>query len=303
MTTTCGFIGLGQMGAPMARNLVRRAQLVVWARDARQADTIVAAGATRATGSSSFSRVQVVFLCLPDGAVVDELLFGAFGLAVALPRGAIILDTSTIDYGRALALQSRLAAMDITFIDAPVSGMQARAEAGTLTMMCGATEGQIAPLRPLLETMASTILPMGKPGSGQLAKLINQLLFDINAAALAEVLPLAVKLGLDPDKVGAIVNSGTGRSYASEFFIPNILKGDFSKGYPMEAAYKDLVSGAEISARHTIPMPVLAAATVVYQSALRAGHGNKDKGGMIRLAEEALSVAFRSKTGMGPNDE
>ncbi len=112
-------------------------------------------------------------------------------------------------------------------------------------MMCGASEAEIAPLRPLLATMASSILPMGKPGSGQLAKLINQLLFDINAAALAEVLPLAVKLGLEPDKVGKIVNSGTGRSYASEFFIPNILKGDFSKGYPMSAAYKDLVSGRD----------------------------------------------------------
>jgi 3-hydroxyisobutyrate dehydrogenase-like beta-hydroxyacid dehydrogenase len=286
----------------MARNLAKRTQVVVWARDLGHAEPIVAVGATSAENSTSFSKVQVVFLCLPNGAAVEEVLFGAFGLADALPKGAVILDTSTIDYGQALALQARLAAMDITFIDAPVSGMQARAEAGTLTMMCGAPDEQIAPLRPLLETMASTILPMGGAGSGQLAKLINQLLFDINAAALAEVLPLAVKLGLDPDKVGAIVNSGTGRSYASEFFIPNILKGDFSKGYPMGAAYKDLVSGAEISARHTIPMPVLAAATAVYQSALRAGHGDKDKGGMICLAEAALGIQFRSKA-TGKNDE
>jgi 3-hydroxyisobutyrate dehydrogenase-like beta-hydroxyacid dehydrogenase len=290
------------MGAPMARNLSKRTQIIVWARDMWQTDPLVAAGAIRAESSASFSKAQVVFLCLPNGAVVEEVLFGAFGLAAALPKGGVILDTSTIEYGQALALQARLAAMGITFIDAPVSGMQARAEAGTLTMMCGASDEQIAPLRPLLETMASAILPMGSPGSGQLAKLINQLLFDINAAALAEVLPLAVKLGLDPDKVGAIVNSGTGRSYASEFFIPNILKGDFSKGYPMEAAYKDLVSGAEISARHTIPMPVLAAATAVYQSALRAGHGDKDKGGMICLAEEALGVQFRSRM-TGKNDE
>ncbi len=289
------------MGAPMARNLAKRAELVVWARDAWQADPVVAAGATRAVNSASFSEAQVVFLCLPNGAVVEEVLFGPFGLAAALQTGATIIDTSTIEYGRTLALQARLLAMGLTLIDAPVSGMQARAEAGTLTMMCGAADEQIEPLRPLLATMASTILPMGSIGNGQLAKLINQLLFDINAAALAEVLPLAVKLGLDPDKVAAIVNSGTGRSYASEFFIPNILKGDFSKGYPMEAAYKDLVSGAEISARHTIPMPVLAAATAVYQSALRAGHGDKDKGGMICLAEEALGVQFRSKT-TGQND-
>lgn len=303
MTTTCGFIGLGQMGSPMARHLAKASRLVIWARDAKQADPIVAAGATRAASAAAFSEVEVVFLCLPNGDVVEDVLFGAFDLVSVLPKNAVIIDTSTIEYARALTIHTRLAAKGLRFIDAPVSGMQARAEAGTLTMMCGATEAELAPLRPLLATMASTILPMGRPGSGQLAKLINQLLFDINAAALAEVLPLAVTLGLDPDQVGAIVNSGTGRSYASEFFVPNILKGDFSKGYPMAAAYKDLVSGAEISARHVIPMPVLAAATAVYQSALRAGHGDKDKGGMICLAETALGVEFRSKTGMGPHDE
>lgn len=300
MTLTCGFIGLGQMGGPMARNLAKVARVIVWSRDVRQAEPVIAAGASLARNALDFAEAKLVFLCLPNGEVVEEVLFGAFGLAEVLPKGAAVVDTSTIEYGKALAIHARLAAMDLRFIDAPVSGMQARAEAGTLTMMCGASEAEIAPLRPLLASMASNIIPMGQPGSGQLAKLINQLLFDINAAALAEVLPFAVKLGLDPYKVGAIVNSGTGRSYASEFFIPNILKGDFSKGYPMAAAYKDLVSGAEISARHTIPMPVLAAATAVYQSALRAGHGEKDKGGMIRLAEEALGVEFRSKNGETP---
>jgi 3-hydroxyisobutyrate dehydrogenase-like beta-hydroxyacid dehydrogenase len=302
MTITCGFIGLGQMGAPMARNLTKAARVVVWARKADQAAPVIAAGATLATTATAFSAAEVVFLCLPNSDVVEDILFGAFGLANALPKGAVVVDTSTIEYARALAIHARLEGMGIGFVDAPISGMQARAEAGTLTMMCGASQTDVARLQPLLATMASNILPMGKPGSGQLAKLINQLLFDINAAALAEVLPLAVKLGLDPEKIGAIVNSGTGRSYASEFFIPNILKGDFSKGYPMAAAYKDLVSGAEISARYTIPMPVLAASTAVYQAALRAGHGDKDKGGMIRLAEEALGVAFRSQ-GTGNNHE
>lgn len=301
MTVTGGFIGLGPMGAPMAHSLAKRAEPVVWARDAWQADPNVAVGATRAVDAASFSEAQVVFLCLPNGTVVEDVLFGPFGVAAALQTGATTIDTSTIEYGRTLALQARLFAIGLTFIGAPVASMQARAEAGTLTMICGAAAEQIEPLRPLLVTMASTILPMGRIGNEQLAKLINQLLFDINAAALAEALPLAVKLSLDPDNVGAIVNSGSSRSYTLEFFIPNILKGDFSKGYPMEAACKDLVSGAAMAVRHTIPMPVLAAATAVYQSALRAGHGGKDKGGMIWLAEEALGVQFCSKT-TGKND-
>ena len=142
--------------------------------------------------------------------------------------------------------------------------------------------------------MASKILHMGDAGAGQLTKLVNQLLFDINAAALAEILPLSVKLGIDPEQVTEVVNSGTGRSYASEFFVPNILQGDFSKGYPMQAAYKDLISGSEISARHNFPTPVLAAATATYQQALLEGHGDKDKGGMILVFERLLGTDFRA---------
>jgi len=135
---------------------------------------------------------------------------------------------------------------------------------------------------------------MGDSGSGQLSKLINQLLFDINCAAIAEVLPMAAKLGIDPDKIGKIINSGTGRSYASEFFIPRILKNNFSDGYPLQHAYKDIDAGAKVSATHNIPMPVLAAASATYQMALLKGHGHLDKGAMIKVFEELLGVQFRS---------
>ena len=135
---------------------------------------------------------------------------------------------------------------------------------------------------------------MGDIGSGQLMKLINQLLFDINAAALAEILPLASKLGIDPELAGEVVNSGTGRSYASEFFVPHILNGVFDNGYPMETAYKDLKSGADISARFKIPTPVLAAVTSTYQQALLEGHGEKGKGAMILVFERLLGVSFRA---------
>jgi len=107
---------------------------------------------------------------------------------------------------------------------------------------------------------------------------------------------MAVKLGLDPEKVGQVVNSGTGKSYASEFFLPRILKNSFSDGYAMKHAYKDLVSGAEISANLCIPMPVLGAATATYQAALLKGYGDQDKGAMIRVFEELLGVAYRDSS-------
>ena len=174
--------------------------------------------------------------------------------------------------------------------------MEARARDATLTIMCGGDAEVFRKVEPYLARMGNNVLHMGAVGSGQLTKLINQLLFDINAAALAEILPMAMKMGLDAEKVGAVVNSGTGRSYASEFFIPRVLQGNFADGYAMKNAYKDLVSAAELGASACIPMPVLAAATATYQAALLMGHGDKDKGGMIRVFEELLEVRFRAST-------
>ncbi len=290
-----GFVGLGQMGAPMACNLSKKFETLVYDRDVTNAETAIEAGAKLATDLENVASANLILLCLPNGAVVEQVLFGAEGLAQFLKPGVIVVDTSTIEYGTTLSVAERLSQQQVHFIDAPVSGMRARAVEGTLTMMCGGEESLLDDILPVLETMASNVLFMGKTGSGQLTKLINQLLFDINAAALAEILPLAVKLGLNAEKVGSVVNSGTGRSYASEFFIPNMLKGDFSQGYPLAHAYKDLISGAEISARHQIPTPVLSAATATYQMALLAGHGASDKAAMLRVYEDMLDVQYRAK--------
>jgi 3-hydroxyisobutyrate dehydrogenase-like beta-hydroxyacid dehydrogenase len=205
-----------------------------------------------------------------------------------------VVDTSTITYSATLEIARALEERGIAFLDAPISGMEARARDGTLTIMCGGSARTLEAVRPYLNYMGNNILHMGEVGSGQLTKLINQVLFDINAAALAEILPMAVKMGLGPEKVGSVVNSGTGRSYASEFFIPRILQDNFADGYAMRNAYKDLVSAAELGAARGIPMPVLAAATATYQTALLQGHGDKDKGGMIRVFEDLLGVRFRS---------
>jgi 3-hydroxyisobutyrate dehydrogenase-like beta-hydroxyacid dehydrogenase len=125
--------------------------------------------------------------------------------------------------------------------------------------------------------------------------MVNNVLYDINLAAIAEVLPMAVKMGLDPQTIGKVINSSSGRSYVTEHFIPRILKGNFSEAYLMRKAYKDLVSAAEISANYCIPMPVTDAATKTYQVALLNGYGNQDKGSMIRVFEELLGVEYRER--------
>jgi len=289
------FIGLGQMGRPMAINLLKSgARVTVSSASGKTHAELEGKGARASTDPGELANAGIVFLSLPGTDEVRETLFGKRGLAPLLKAGSIVVDTSTIDYSATLQMAAQLEALGIGFLDAPVSGMEARAIEGTLTTMCGGRSETLEAVRPYLACMSNNILHMGAVGSGQLSKLINQLLFDINCAAIAEVLPMAVRLGIDPEKIGKIVNSGTGKSYASEFFIPRILKNHFTDGYPLKHAYKDLVSGATLGASMNVPMPVLAAATATYQMALLRGHGKLDKGAMIKVYEELLGVEFRS---------
>ncbi|KAF7963837.1 2-hydroxymethylglutarate dehydrogenase [Cupriavidus sp. UYMU48A] len=299
--TIVGFVGLGQMGKPMALNLVHAdTELLVTSKVQDAYPELQAAGATTADSLAGLADAHIVFLSLPGTAAVLDVLFGDGGLVSLLRPGSIVVDTSTMEHGATLDIHQRLAAAGIEFLDAPVSGMQSRAEAGTLTVMCGGSESTYETVKPYLERMGNNLLYMGEAGSGQLTKLVNQLLFDINCAALAEILPMSRRMGLDPEKIASVINSGTGRSYASEFFLPRILKRNFNDGYPLRAAYKDLVSAAELGAHHCIPMPVLAAATATYQMSLLAGHGTSDKGAMTRFFEDMLAVQFSAAA---PNTE
>jgi 3-hydroxyisobutyrate dehydrogenase-like beta-hydroxyacid dehydrogenase len=290
------FIGLGVMGRGMALNMRRsEAQLTVFDSDRPKMLEFEQLGVRTASDLADAAQADIIFLSLPHTKAVESVLIGENGMAKHLKAKTIVVDLSTINYTNTVRLYQDFKKNDIYFLDAPVSGMQLRAEEGTLTVMCGGDEDAFAKVKPYLECIGNKVLYFGKSGCGQLTKLINQVLFDINAAALAEILPMSRLMGLDSEKIGAVINSGTGRSYASEFFIPRILEGNFSEGYMMHAAYKDLVSAAEMGAEQCIPMPVLAAATSTYQMALRKGYGNCDKGGMIQVFEDLLGETFRKE--------
>ncbi|MDR1777572.1 MAG: NAD(P)-dependent oxidoreductase [Desulfovibrio sp.] len=292
--TAIGFVGLGQMGRHMAWNLLGPdVDMTVCARHEESLAPFRKKGVRGTTRISDLAGNDIVFLCLPGDAAVKSVMLGEGGLALCMGRGQSVVDCSTISYSLTKDVAAACRERDVAFLDAPVSGMEARAKDGTLSVMVGGKEEDIELIMPFFRRIGNKILHVGGTGCGQLTKLINQLLFDINAAALAEILPMSVKLGLDPVKTGEIVNSGTGRSHASEFFIPRILKGGFSEGFPLGHAYKDLVSGALISATEGIPLPVLAAATATYQKALLMGLGKEDKGAMIKVFEQALGVQYR----------
>jgi len=247
------------------------------------------------TPSQIAAQTEWVFLSLPNTAVVESVISGDDGIVQGAKPGLVVVDLSTIGYLATLAINEKLAADGIRFADAPVSGMDARAQEGTLTIMVGGDTAIIDTVRPALDVIGNKIVHMGRVGSGQLTKLINQLLFNISCAGVAEVLPMAVKLGLDPEKVTQVVTSGTGRSFAAEFFVPLALENRFDQGYPIKHAYKDLISAAEISAHQKIPLPVVHAATATFQMALAEGFGDESKGSLIKVFERFLGVEFRKK--------
>lgn len=299
MTAHIAVMGLGRMGHPIARHLAAKRDAPSQTITALDADPARLAGLdgpglVATTDRGHMRGAQVLFLCLPDGDVVEAVLFGADGLAALLAPGAIVVDLSTIAHGKALSIGRALEDAGNKFLDAPVSGAPAGAEAGTLTVMCGGDAPTFAAVKPLLERIGTSVLHMGPTGSGQLAKTLNNVLYDINIAALAEVLPMAVALGLDAGQMAQVVTTGTSRSYAAQSFVPQILAGRFDVGYPMGAAYKDLVAAAAVAMARGFPMPVTAAATATYQTALLQGHGGRDKGAMVLPFEAILGVTFRA---------
>jgi 3-hydroxyisobutyrate dehydrogenase-like beta-hydroxyacid dehydrogenase len=299
MAAKVGFIGLGQMGKWMALNMVEAGfPTRVYDVNPEPLRFLEAQGAVAAKSpADAAAGADWLFLSLPDTALVERVIFGAAGVAEGARPGLVVVDLSTIGYLSTLEIHRRLAEAGVRFADAPVSGMEARAREGKLTVMFGGDGDLFETLRPALEAIGDTVVHMGAVGSGQLTKLVNQLLFNISAAGIAEVLPMAVKLGLDPQKVAEVVTTGTGRSFAAEFFIPHILEGRFDEGYPLRSAYKDMISAAELSAHKVIPLPVVNAATATFQMALAEGLGGHGKGGLIRVFERLLGVEFRRKDG------
>ena len=297
MEKKIGFIGLGQMGKWMAVNIVKAGfDLTIFDLDPVPVKEVKGYGAKVAGSAKELAgETDWVILSLPNAAIVERVIFGENGLIQGAESGSVIIDCGTTSYLPTLDFGGRLREKNIIFLDAPVSGMEARAREGALTIMCGGDEKIFNMILPVFDSFGNKVLYMGVLGSGQLTKLVNQLLFNISAAAIAEILPMAAKLGLDPEKVTQVVTTGTGRSFAAEFFAPLALENDFSKGYPLKDAYKDMISAAEICAYEKIPLPMVHAATTTYQMALADGYENLGKGAMIKVFERILDVEFRKR--------
>ena len=292
MKEKVGFIGLGTMGKGMALNILKSGfPLSVYDIHQQRMDELAAEGAHAAKSLSELGNMCNWFvLALPDASIVESVLFGEGGLRPALKPGNILIDCGTTHPVFARQTAERLRQDGIAFLDAPISGMQVRAEAGTLTVMVGGEEEVYKKVSPLLKAIGKTIVYMGNSGNGQLTKIVNNVLFNISCAAMAEILPMAVKLGLDPEKIRAVVSSATGQSYGFDFFSRLALQGEFTPGYPMQSAYKDMAAIMVLATEEQIPLSVTTATLQTYQMALAQGYGEQNKGAMIKVWEKLLDV-------------
>ena len=295
MNPEIGFVGLGTMGKGMALNLIKAGfPLHFYARKKEIIDEVTAQGGKSVPTLKDLARIsQWIIFCLPGTKIVEEVLFGPEGMAEVLRPEQIVVDCGTIHPLETKRFAVSLKKKGVPFLDAPVSGMEARAREGTLTIMVGGEEPVFQKVRPAFAAMGDKIIYAGPSGNGQLMKLFNQILFDIHCAAIAELLPMAVKLGLDPEQVVAVARTGTGKCVALDFFAPLILERNFGPGYPLADAYKDMVHAYEISSAHQIPLPVTAATMVTYQMALGQGLGRENKGAMVKVWEKILGVEVR----------
>jgi 3-hydroxyisobutyrate dehydrogenase-like beta-hydroxyacid dehydrogenase len=292
-----GFVGLGTMGKWMAINLIKAGfPLKFFARRKEVVEQMTAQGGKALPSLKGLARGSTwIIFCLPDTETVESVLFGKEGIADVLKPAQVVIDCGTIHPMATRKFAETLKGRGVPFLDAPISGMEARAKAGTLTIMVGGEKAIFEQVRPALEAMGNKIIYAGASGNGQMMKLINQVLFDIHCAAIAELLPMAVKMGLDPEQTCEVIRAGTGQCFAIDNFGPLILEGNFGPGYPLAGAYKDMVHVAEISSAYRIPLPVTAATMVIYQMALDQGLGRENKGAMIKVWERLLGVQVRKR--------
>ncbi|BCV24854.1 NAD(P)-dependent oxidoreductase [Gelria sp. Kuro-4] len=286
-----GFVGVGRMGRAMASNLVRAGYEVrVYDRYAAAMEAMAEAGAIPAELPKLVKESDIILLSLPNPAIVEDVVLGSGGIFAAARAGQLLIDlsSSTPQSEHKIAAQGQ--AIGVDFLDAPVSGGVAGAVAGTLTIMVGGPEKLVARARPILEVLGKKIVHVGPVGTGQAVKLVNQLLFGVNMAALAEGLKLAEALGLDQNVVYEVVSAGAGNSYALQTRCPKFIFADnFEPGFSLELAAKDLRLAVSAALEAGQPLLLGALGLQLFEAAKHQGYGAKDISGIYKYLSEHLS--------------
>ena len=291
-----GFIGLGNMGLPMAQNLIKAAHAVSGFDVSEYAtERLATGGGTRANSVSDACKdVEIVITMLPAGEQVREVYLGDDGVLAAAAAGALLIDCSTIDVETARDVAQAAAGRGLAMLDAPVSGGVAGAQAATLTFMVGGPDAAFERARPVLEAMGKTIVHAGGAGNGQAAKICNNMVLGASMIVVSEAFLLAEKLGLDAQKLFDISSKSSGQCWSMTSYCPvpgpvpaSPANRDYKAGFTAAMMLKDLKL-AQAAARATrASTPLGAGAAAVYEQFVETGEGGVDFSGIIRFLRRA----------------
>ncbi len=291
-----GFIGLGTMGAPMARNLLRNGHaLTVADTQAQAVAALVAAGAVAASTPREVAACcEVVITMLPDAPDVERVALGPDGIVAGIRAGSLYIDMSTIDPATTRKVGAALAALDVAMIDSPVGKTADAAVAGTLTLMVGGSAAAVERARPLLDCMGTDFFHCGALGAGQTMKLINNLLATAVSEASVEALVTGTKSGLTLDTMLSVLRTTMAWNNALAIALPKRpLAGDFSPGFMMKLAHKDCRLALQMADGLGVATPVGHAALASLAEGLARGLQDHDVGALLKLREEAAGVQVR----------
>jgi 2-hydroxy-3-oxopropionate reductase len=283
-----GLIGLGIMGRPMARNLLRAGYPVtVHDVDRSGVDALVAEGALAGTSPRGVAEAtDVLITMLPDSPQVREVYLGPDGAFEALRPGWLAIDMSSISPSTARELAVKAAAGGAEMLDAPVSGGDKGAIAGTLSIMVGGAEAAFARALPILSAMGKTIVHVGPAGAGQVVKVCNQVVVAVVIEAVAEALVLGAKAGVDPGRIADVLQGGLAATKVLELRRENMLTGHFDPGFRIRLHLKDLKNALELARETNVALPAAALVEQLMRAMSAAGRADYDHSGLVTLVED-----------------
>jgi len=286
-----GFIGLGNMGLPMAQNLVKAGHAVT-GNDvmAKGMEALAAAGGNAAKSLADVAGAEIVVTMLPAGAQVREVYLGANGILAKAKKGTLFIDSSTIDVATARAVAAKAEKRGMLMIDAPVSGGVGGAQGATLTFMVGGPSAAFEKAKPILEKMGKTIVHAGAAGAGQAAKICNNMILGVSMIAVSEAFVLAEKLGLDKQKLFDISSKSSGQCWSMTSYCPvpgpvptSPANRDYQAGFTAAMMLKDLKLAQEAAKSAAAKTPLGAEAAAIYDRYVSGGEGGRDFSGIIRM--------------------
>lgn len=289
-----GFIGLGIMGKPMAKNLIKGGcELYVNDLNKDAVAELVAEGAKEGNYETIGSECDVVFTILPNGSIVQGVLFGDNGLVKYLKKGTVVCDMSSVTPTESVTCAEKLADIGVGFIDSPVSGGEPKAIDGTLAFMAGGEEEHFDKLKPYFDIMGSSALLIGKSGSGSVTKLTNQVIVNMTIAAVSEAFVLCTKAGADPEKVYQAIRGGLAGSVILDAKIPMIIERNFKPGGKISINHKDIKNVMATAHDIDVPMPLTSQLFEIMQNLKITGHFDDDHCGIVQYFEKLAGVEVK----------